>query len=471
MTTSHPSPGKQVIRNTRCPGKVRHFKSVHDSTRICTDAKDGRHDGTPLPYAADPGRPEGEGDLSRIGRRSGPRARPPVQSSLWRLIGFEGIAIKLPRGIHRTQHNPSANTVDESVSPWSGVYMDTRHAGRFDNLAIVGGCGSSGTTLLAHLVSRHLDIASGPEFNCFNHSEIYDISELREALPSFFAGLARPAGYIDVPVFMTFREHYGITAELIETWMATSHSSQMFVAQLCSHLLARFGCRVFVEKSPSNAYCLAMASRTLPGIKLIHMIRDGRDVAVSLMNRDFNLFGAGSRWLYDTRQALMARAQPEYMEVRYEELVLDPEKTLAACFRHLGVGDDGDAVLHEPAGERGLYSEDWMARPEPRAWNQTPADPISAKSVGRYKAALSKRDLGMLYRIKTIHADANDADLPRSFGELLEFLRYETGGRVQQLPRSRTLETALCQAADYLRRLKRFLKRNYIHLPKRYTTI
>jgi len=68
----------------------------------------------------------------------------------------------------------------------------------FSNLAIVGGCGSSGTTLLAHLVSRHPDIASGPEFNYFNHLDLYDIDSLRHVLPALLSGRGRPSGYIDV---------------------------------------------------------------------------------------------------------------------------------------------------------------------------------------------------------------------------------------------------------------------------------
>ena len=36
------------------------------------------------------------------------------------------------------------------------------------NLAIVGGSGSSGTTLLARLLSRHPCVVSGPEMKFFN---------------------------------------------------------------------------------------------------------------------------------------------------------------------------------------------------------------------------------------------------------------------------------------------------------------
>lgn len=348
--------------------------------------------------------------------------------------------------------------------------MQITRTGKFDRLAVVGGCGSSGTTLLAHLISRHEDLASGPEFNCFNHPEIYDIEHLRKALPALLSGRAAPAGYIDVPVFMTFRDYYGIDDELIGTWVAESDTAEMFAGFLLDHLLSRFGCQVFVEKSPSNAYCLARASISLPGVRLVHMIRDGRDVVVSLMRRGFNLFGAGSRWLYDTRRGLAARAHPGYMELRYEDLVTRPEDTLTEFFRHLGVGGDGRSVLHEPIRKKGLYSEDWTARSEPRAWNQTPADPISTSSVGKYKSVLTPEELGMLYRIRLAGADADGSELPRSFGEMIEFLGYETkSDDWDQLPGPTRAQTIRYQGSDYVRRLRRFLDRNYFRLPRRYT--
>ena len=51
----------------------------------------------------------------------------------------------------------------------------------FERLGLMGGCGSSGTTLLVHLLSRHAEIGSGPEFNCINHPELYELRSLLQA--------------------------------------------------------------------------------------------------------------------------------------------------------------------------------------------------------------------------------------------------------------------------------------------------
>lgn len=120
---------------------------------------------------------------------------------------------------------------------------------------------------------------------------------------------------------MTFREHYGINEELIRFWVERSPDVIHLVGQISRHLRERFRASLFFEKSPTNAYGMRRASETLPGVKLVHMIRDGRDVVPSLARRGWNLFGAGSCWLYDTVRGLEARGSENYLELRYEDLV------------------------------------------------------------------------------------------------------------------------------------------------------
>jgi hypothetical protein len=47
-------------------------------------------------------------------------------------------------------------------------------------------------------------------------------------------------------------------------------------------------------------YSFLRFARELPDVPLIHVIRDGRDVAVSLRRRGYNLFGAGGTGLSGT---------------------------------------------------------------------------------------------------------------------------------------------------------------------------
>lgn len=339
----------------------------------------------------------------------------------------------------------------------------------FARLGLIGGCGSSGTTLLVHLLSRHDEVGSGPEFNCFNHPEIYDLSSLRRAWPAIKRGRARPAGYIDVPVFMTHREHYRVDDQLIERWLEESTSATEFIAALKGHLHSTFDCHIVLEKSPTNVYCFREASDTLAGVRLVHLIRDGRDVVVSLMRRGFNLFGAGSRWLYDTLQGLEASGSPAYLEARYEDLVVDPDTVCKRLLHHFGA-DEPRAALLARSGRRGEYSEQWMNRAEPRAWNQRPSDPISSRSVGQYREVLSQQDINRLERIRLHRSVQVAGSLPRTFGDLLRFLGYATerGPEREHLDYVHDLQL---EYGDYLRRLKRFQGRNDWAFPRRMTCL
>jgi hypothetical protein len=224
-------------------------------------------------------------------------------------------------------------------------------------LALMGGCGSSGTTLLTHLVSRHPQVASGPEFNCFNHIDLFDFARFKRRAYRAVAGRCDPSGYIDVSTFMTSREQYTLTTALILEWLQNADTLRDFLLAIQRHMLARYGASLFLEKSPTNVYTFHAFSRLFSEIPLIHVIRDGRDVAVSLMKREFNLFGAGSRWLYDTLCGLRSRDAPTYLEIRYEDLVFSPESVLQKIFYHIGV-DDSVSVLSQHVSEQsGVYTE------------------------------------------------------------------------------------------------------------------
>jgi hypothetical protein len=289
-----------------------------------------------------------------------------------------------------------------------------------------------------------------------------------------FAGHCTPSGYIDTHVFMTYRDHYGITLELLDQWIKLSTDTRSFFAYLCTHAIKRFNASYFIEKSPSNIYSFSRLSSDFPEVPLIHLIRDGRDVVTSLMKRDFNLFGAGSRWLYDTVAGLRSRGAKRYLEVRYEDFVSNPSQSLRAIFDHLELPFDSNILSIGHDHRAGVYTENWRERKEPRVWKQTPGDPISTASIGRYRRELTKNDLSVLYRIKlTKHAAATFQCQPYSFRELLEILGYDIREDVSDwntitIPRFKEIKFEL---DDYYRRVRRFVNAGYFAAPSRLTYI
>jgi len=318
-------------------------------------------------------------------------------------------------------------------------------------LVIVGGCGSSGTTLLAHLLSRHPMLVSGPEMNFFNHKEVLSLEELATYQDALFGRRRLANGYKQVATFLKAGKAFGIDKECLTGWVEGSNSIRELYEKFADHFCIPQCASFFLEKTPTNVYNFSAFSKIFPEIPLIHQVRDGRDVVASLLARGKSLFEAGSRWLYDTIAGLGARGAPAYLETRYEELVSDPETTLGRIFRHLGLPPKTDLLHAQLLSSEGVYAEDWRQRVSGRAWQQTPEDPISTKSVGRYQEILTPTQLSTLYRIRLTAQVLQRLGAPaNSFGSLLDFLGYrDAEANTQTYSRLCHVREWVWQARDY----------------------
>jgi hypothetical protein len=339
-------------------------------------------------------------------------------------------------------------------------------------LAIVGGSGSSGTTLLAHLLSKHRSIVSGPEMKFFNHPDALSLDALRANQASLFARRRLPPGYYVVPTFLRAGRDYGIDEQLFARWVSGSTEIRDVHASFVRHMCERTSTSVFVEKTPSNVYSFAALAEQFPEVPLIHQIRDGRDVVASFRSRGKSLFHAASLWLYDTLCGLRVRDSASYLETRYEDLAFEPEKALVQILSHLGLDWEPEILEVASAPSQGAYQEDWLDRKTPRAWNQLPNEAVSPKSVGRWRERLSASDLSTAYRVRLTDRTRDEIEAPVStFGELLDLLGYGTSDDVpdRSAAPSWPLERA-GEIADFARRAARTLRYRR-ELPEQYTTI
>src|ERR1051326_4668835 len=84
------------------------------------------------------------------------------------------------------------------------------------------------------------------------------------------------------------------------------------------------GCRRWLDKMAAYVHDIDTILARFPHSILFIVIRDGRDVAVSLRKRTGDFAQGVARWIDDNRAALRFAAHPAVMFVRYEELVSDP---------------------------------------------------------------------------------------------------------------------------------------------------
>jgi hypothetical protein len=124
------------------------------------------------------------------------------------------------------------------------------------------------------------------------------------------------------------------------------------------------------------------ALRVWPDARFIHLFRDGRDVARSIVQMGWagNVYRGVDEWITaETRWVELARRLPagRRIDVRYEDLVSRPEATLAALCDFIGVPYD-PAMLSYP--ERSTYgpptaalAHQWRTKLAPREVAQVEA--------------------------------------------------------------------------------------------------
>lgn len=113
---------------------------------------------------------------------------------------------------------------------------------------------------------------------------------------------------------------------------------------------------------PDNLLCMDAIKAELPDALFIHIIRDGRDVALSLAregwikpfpwDRNQRLLVAALHWKWKVEYGLKSgrRLANDYLEVRYEDLVLRPQATMDRINSFIAQVLDPDQILHRSVG-------------------------------------------------------------------------------------------------------------------------
>lgn len=103
----------------------------------------------------------------------------------------------------------------------------------------------------------------------------------------------------------------------------------------------------WAENTPEHVLHLDTIKKEIPDALVIHMIRDGRDVALSLQKKGWVqpfpwdkkrgalVAGLYWEWLLDKGREYQRKVGKDYLEVRYEQLVSRPVETLAQISRFI----------------------------------------------------------------------------------------------------------------------------------------
>ena len=190
------------------------------------------------------------------------------------------------------------------------------------NIAFIIGCARSGTSILGELIAAHPDVRY-----IFEAHHVWEVAGPGE-------------GESDR---LTEKDATPSVIKFVRGW---------FMSQQGSAILT-------VEKNPRNVLRIPYIKRIFPEAKIIHIVRDGRDVACSMLPGI-----GGTEWLHlkppawknlrhepeivrcakvwrDTVQIALSDLEGiPHLSVKYEALVSSPHKTALAIMKYLDLKED-----------------------------------------------------------------------------------------------------------------------------------
>jgi hypothetical protein len=252
---------------------------------------------------------------------------------------------------------------------------------------VVLGVSRSGTTLLKAMLDMSSDLAIP--------SESYFIPQLwdrhgpwpdREAILADLGRIARAC-------------EWGVTPAVVRARLPAEASFRDVIAAVyCSYAEAR-GKHRFGDKTPAYMQHLELLERVFPGAQYVHIVRDGRDAALSFLAmrrrprfnwaRPRGLGDFACQWDLEVRGARrfgVGVARGRYLELSYEDLVAEPERRLREVCAFLGLAfEPGMLEYHREVRPETLQDHPRLAAPptlRTRDWREQ----LAPRDAERFEA-------------------------------------------------------------------------------------
>lgn len=155
------------------------------------------------------------------------------------------------------------------------------------------------------------------------------------------------------------------------------------------------GKSVLIEKTPRHVRRVGRIRRMVPGARFVMPVRDGRDVVASLAKRLGNPREGLERWVADNSLVLAERDRPDVLVYRYEDLVEDPAGTVENICAFLDLPFD-KALLDYHQDQRRWHHGDAAQASEHAALRNRQVNQPIYDGRGRWRSELGPDELAEL---------------------------------------------------------------------------
>jgi hypothetical protein len=193
-------------------------------------------------------------------------------------------------------------------------------------------------------------------------------------------------------------KRFDISLDAVARLRKAAQDHAHFVELFLTDYARRRGKSRWGEKTPQNVRHLVWIFQHWPAAKFIHILRDGRDAVCSIRTHPrFRMLDGAQvptgilrplepcirAWLHDTAAGLAWRGHANCLEVRYEDLVNEPEAILRKVCAF--IGEDFDPALlryHEQERDATNFIT-----------NVAATKPLKTTAVGRWRTDLKPDEL------------------------------------------------------------------------------
>lgn len=255
------------------------------------------------------------------------------------------------------------------------------HEPQWDKPIFIVGAPRSGTTLLRNMLNRHPKIAICQDSNFYNY--VFRRSRSFGSLDDPRNRQRLAMEYLSVRYIRRMQ----LDPEALEAALLQEGDIyQRFFLTLL---------RVYAQKQ-GKTRCgdkvhQAQFAETLcewyPRASIIHLVRDPRDMVASLLRlkwADQSVLGNAHLWLRCNLAARRSQHRPQYLLVRYEQLVTQPQQELGRICSLVGE-EYSPAMLvpnHDPSTDR-----PWLSRAE---------EPVTTERLGKWQNQLTNDQVALI---------------------------------------------------------------------------
>jgi Sulfotransferase family len=249
----------------------------------------------------------------------------------------------------------------------------------------------SGTTLLYHML-----LSSGGFAVYLTESKVFDL-----LFPKFgnLHGRKNLAKALDLWLRSKLFTVSGLDrTRIADRILAECRNGGDFLRIVMEEIATTQKAERWADNTPEHVLYLPTILKEIPQIQVIHMIRDGRDVALSLDKKGWIhpfpwdakrrglVAGLYWEWMVEKGRAFGRANGSDYLEVRYEDLTTRPEEALAKIGAFIGHDLNYERIRQVAIGSVS----------EPNTSFESEIESMNFHPVGRWRSAFSPEELKAL---------------------------------------------------------------------------